>query len=95
MSCRPALVWGGILAAGVAAEAHALLQRHHDCTLSAMTRSVFRTEQPAGRAAFVLGSAAFAVWFQYHIVTWRDSLTDDGLAQVFELDPSRAPEQYR
>lgn len=75
MVCRPALLWGGILVAGVAAEAHALACRHHDCTLSALTREVFRTDRPAGRAAFVAGSALLALWFQYHIVTWkRDSL---------------------
>jgi len=71
MGCRPGLVWGGVLVAGLAAEAHALLAGHHDCTLSAITREVCRTEHPAGRAAFVAGSAALAVWFQYHIVTWK------------------------
>lgn len=93
MACRPALVWGGLLAAGVAAEAHALLSRHHDCTLSAMTRTVCRTEHPVGRAAFVVGSAALAIWFQYHIVTWkRETLLED-LAEVFEFDTFLAPEQ--
>lgn len=74
MTCRPSLVWGVVLAAGVAAEAHALACNHHDCTLSALTREVFRTSHPAGRIAFMLGTAALAVWFQYHIVTWKREL---------------------
>ena len=97
MACRPAFVWGGLFAAGIAAEAHALIRRHHDCTLSAMTRQVCRIEHPLGRAAFVLGSAAMAVWFQYHIVTWKHESPPegDGLAEIFELNPSLAPEQCK
>lgn len=92
MRCRPGLVWGGILAAGAAAEAHALIRDHHDCTLSALTRAVCRTEHPAGRVAFVAGSAVLAIWFQYHIVTWkRESLVE--LAEIFELDTTLAPEE--
>lgn len=95
MRCRPELVWGGIFAAGIAAEVHALISRHHDCTLSALTRAVCRTEHPVGRAAFVAGSAVLAVWFQYHIVTWdHESLSQsDGLAEIFEVNTSLAPEQ--
>jgi len=70
--CRPEVVWGGILAAGVAAEVHALLADHHDCTLSAITRRVFRTQHPVGRVAFALGSYALAVWFTHHITARKD-----------------------
>lgn len=76
MACRPALLWGGILAAGVVAEMHALACKHHDCTLSALTREVFRTDSRAGRTAFVVGSALLALWFQYHIITWKRELED-------------------
>lgn len=71
MACRPGLLWGGILAAGAVSEAHALRRRHHDCTLSAQTRRAFRTQHPAGRAAFMVGGAALASWFLHHIVTWK------------------------
>lgn len=70
--CRPAVVWGGVLAAGVVAEVHALVADHHDCTLSAMTRRVCRTQHPAGRVAFVLGSYALAAWWIHHITAWKD-----------------------
>jgi hypothetical protein len=71
--CRPALVWGGILAAGIAAEAHALRAGHHDCTLSALTRRVCHTQRPAGRVAFVLGSYALAGWFVHHIISRKEN----------------------
>lgn len=93
MACRPGLVWAGIIAAGVAAEAHGLLCDHHDCTLSAVTRAAFRTEHPIGRAAFLLGTAGLALWFQYHIITWQRENPQAELAEVFELLPHLAPEQ--
>lgn len=77
MACRPALVWGGILAAGVVAEAHALVCHHHDCTFSALTRDVFRTDSLTGRVTFVAGSALLALWFEYHILTWKRELEAD------------------
>lgn len=76
--CRPGVIWGALFAAGLAAEAHALVAHHHDCTLSAMTRRTCRTDSPAGRTAFVAGSALVAVWFQYHIVTWKRELDAAG-----------------
>lgn len=66
--CRPELIWGGILAAGVAAEVHALAAGHHDCTLSAQTRRVCHTEHPVGRAAFAAASFVLAAWYVHHIV---------------------------
>jgi hypothetical protein len=51
---------------------HALAADHHDCTLSAITRRVCRTQHPVGRVAFVLGSYALATWFTHHITAWKD-----------------------
>lgn len=71
MRCRPGLVWTGVLAAGVAAEVHALRADHHDCTLSAMTRRVCHTEHPVGRVAFAVGAHALAAWFVHHVNNWK------------------------
>lgn len=91
MACRPGLIWAGVIAAAVAAEAHALLEGHREHTLSAMTRQAFRTEHPVGKAAFILGTAALAVWFQWHIVGSKSEVGE--LAEVFELHPGLAQEQ--
>lgn len=68
MKCRPGWLWGGIAAAGVAAEVHALASRHPDCTLSAMTRKVCHTRTRGGRVAFTLSAAAITGWFVHHIL---------------------------
>jgi hypothetical protein len=74
MTCRPVLVWTGILAAAVAAQIHGLISRHKNCTLSGLTRQVCRTESPLGRALFLAGLGCLTAWFARHITT-----TDKGL----------------
>lgn len=61
-------VWACLIAAGTVYEVQALYRRRDDDTLSRFTRRHARTHHPYGKAAFLLGWAAFAVWFARHIV---------------------------
>lgn len=70
MACAPVLVWGGILAAGVVAEAHGLVCRHRECTLSGVTRHLCRTESPVGRVLFLAGLCCLSAWFAHHITNY-------------------------
>lgn len=63
---RPHAVWSALIGAGVAYEAWAL--RHdHNATLSACTRSTFRTDTRAGQVAFTAAWVALTTWFVPHI----------------------------
>lgn len=62
-------VWGGLLLAGAAVEAFALVSKRDGDTLSERTRSWFRVNTRAGRIVFAAGWSAFAVWFLVHILT--------------------------
>lgn len=67
----PDLVWGGILAAGLAFEAYTLGTKRQEDTLSETTRRAFRTRRSrAGKVVFGTAWAAFAVWYLGHIVDW-------------------------
>lgn len=63
------LIWGGLLLAGAAYEAWALVNKRTGDTLSETTRSVFRVKtSKAGRWAFGILWASFALWFWGHIL---------------------------
>ena len=58
--------WAGAI--GGLALADWLLDRRHDgSTLSEVTRHVFRTDTPAGRAAFAASWCVLTAWFIPHI----------------------------
>ncbi|HEY1177475.1 MAG TPA: hypothetical protein VGF17_15060 [Phytomonospora sp.] len=65
---RPGVVWGGLLAAGVAYETYGLFGDVEGDTLSEVTRALFRTSHPVGKAVFLAGYVGFSSWFVPHIV---------------------------
>jgi hypothetical protein len=70
------IVWGTLIAAGVAFEAYALVNGKDGDTLSQVTRKTFRVRTRAGRIIFLGIWSAFAVWFAGHIVAgWPFPLT--------------------
>ena len=54
--------------AGAVLELYALLWPRRHKTLTKTTRDIFRTDTPAGRAAFRLTWAGFGIWFYRHIL---------------------------
>lgn len=61
------MVWLGILGVAAAIEARAI--RRHDGTLSQAIATLFRTETPAGRAAFAATVTIGGAWLVRH--EWR------------------------
>jgi hypothetical protein len=62
------MVWGGLLVAGAAFEAYALVNGRDGDTLSESTRRWFRVRTRTGAAVFGVGWCAFATWFLFHIL---------------------------
>lgn len=69
MTRRPEGVWFALLIVGTAFEMWALRGKRREATLSHFTRKAFRTNTPAGRAAFVLSWAALTAWLVPHIAS--------------------------
>jgi len=67
MMPRPQVVWGALFAAGFAYEAYGLYGGVEGDTLSEVTREVFRTSHPIGKAAFLGCYLGFSAWFLPHI----------------------------
>lgn len=65
---RPAQVWGGLFAAGLAYEVYGLHAPEGGYTLSEVTRALFHTSHPVGKAVFLVGYVGFSAWFVPHIV---------------------------
>jgi hypothetical protein len=65
---RSDFVWGGLLLAGVAVEAHALRTAQSADTLSGRTRKWFRVDTVTGKIIFTGGWVVFSCWFVDHIV---------------------------
>lgn len=64
----PERVWGGLFLAGLVYEFFGLNGHVEGGTLSEVTRKVFRTHHPVGKAVFVSGWALLTAWFVPHIV---------------------------
>jgi hypothetical protein len=79
---RPTVVWGGLLAAGVAYEAYGVFGEVEGDTLSEVTRQVFRTEHPVGKAVFVCAWAALSVWLVPHIVAKASEAVIDAMDAI-------------
>lgn len=63
---RPRLIWGAGIGSLIVLDV--LLDRRHDeSTLSEVTRSLYRTHTPLGRAAFLASWAALSGWLIPHI----------------------------
>lgn len=62
------LFWAALAAAGVVYEVRAIRGQHWDNTLSDATRDLFRTDTPAGRAAFTIAWGGLALWFHHHVI---------------------------
>lgn len=82
MSFRPELVWGGLLAAGLAYETYGLLGGVEGDTLSEVTRATFHTEHPLGKAAFLGLYLGFSAWFVPHIVIKASGAVRDAARSV-------------
>lgn len=82
LSSRPSRVWGALIAAGVIYEAYGVLGDVEGDTLSEVTRAVFHTSHPVGKAAFALGWGALTAWFVPHIVAPAWDRATDALAEV-------------
>lgn len=63
--------WLAWVAVGAVVEARAI--RRHDGTLSEAIATTFRTETPAGRAAYLATLGVTAVWMARHITRFRYS----------------------
>jgi len=68
------MVWVGIL--GVAAVIEARAIRRHSGTASEAIATLFRTETPAGRAAFLATLGGTSVWLARHIVRFEYSVKE-------------------
>lgn len=66
---NPNIVWALLLLSGLAYEGYALASKAEGDTLSERTRAFFRVHTKPGRAIFLVGWSAFAVWFGVHILT--------------------------
>lgn len=62
------IVWGGIILAGAAVEAYALLNKRSGDTLSEVTRRAFRVRTKPGAVAFGVLWTSFSAWFLGHIL---------------------------
>lgn len=62
------IAWGGIILAGAAVEAYALLNKRSGDTLSEVTRRTFRVRTRPGAAAFGVLWVSFSAWFFGHIL---------------------------
>lgn len=82
LSTRPSHVWGALIAAGCAYEAYGVLGDVEGDTLSEVTRAVFHTSHPGGKAAFTIGWAALTAWFVPHIVAPAWERATDALADA-------------
>lgn len=63
---RPRLIWAAGIGSLIVLDV-VLDRRHDDSTLSGVTRSLYRTHTPLGRAAFVASWSAPSAWFVPHI----------------------------
>ncbi len=61
-------MWGGLLLAGAAVEAYALIAKREGDTLSETTRRAFRVETKRGAVAFGVLWTSFSGWFLGHIL---------------------------
>jgi len=66
MRAAPSLVWGSAIGTLAAADLYAD-RKHNGSTLSEVTRALYHTEHPLGRAAFVASWVGLTVWFVPHI----------------------------
>jgi hypothetical protein len=62
-----AAIWGTLFGAGTAYEIYAILRLPHG-SISHHTRTIARVHHPVGKAAFVIGWGAFAVWYALHVI---------------------------
>ena len=60
-------VWAGLILSGAAYEMHGFRRGHGSCMLSPWTRKAFRVDTKAGKALFLVGELALALWFARHI----------------------------
>lgn len=73
---NPDIVWGALIAAGVAYEAYTLTTKRSGDTLSETTRKAFRVRTRAGALAFGTLWVSFSTWFLGHILWgWPFPLT--------------------
>jgi hypothetical protein len=73
---RPVAFWVSVFAALGVVDLW-LDTKHNGSTLSEVTRAIFRTERPLGRAAFTLALAAGGAWFWDHIVSAQRGTLDE------------------
>lgn len=64
--CRAALGWGASIGTLIVLDVYTN-SRHDESTLSSQLRRLYRTNTPAGRAAFIGSWAALTTWFIPHI----------------------------
>ena len=64
----PRWIWGGLLAAGAAYEAYGIHGDVEGDTLSEVTRELFHTSHPVGKAIFLTAYLTFSAWFVPHII---------------------------
>lgn len=62
-------LWPVLLIAVTALELEAIRQGDLDRTITRTTRRWFRTQHPAGKAAFVVTWAGFSIWYARHILS--------------------------
>lgn len=65
---------GWIALLGVATVVELLHVRRPECTLSAATRALCRTDTRAGRMVFLAGWGALSTWFSLHILGGTNGL---------------------
>lgn len=67
---RPHHVWAAGIGSLIVLDV-ALDRRHDGSTLSEVTRTIYRTDTPLGRCAFVASWIALSGWFVPHILKVR------------------------
>ena len=81
---KPWVRWAGLIVLGAVFEHYGLRTPNSHSTLSAVTRTVYRTETRVGRIAFLMSWGALTAWFVPHIVNGRnlvfpEKVDDDGV----------------
>jgi hypothetical protein len=69
------MIWAAWVAVGAVVEARAI--RRHDGTLSEAIATTWRTETPAGRAAYLATLGVTSVYMAVHITRFRYSIKAD------------------
>lgn len=77
-------LWKLIILEGILLELWALKYPVHEATFSEWTETVFRTESPRGRLAFIASWSALYFWYTRHIafkkvVELEEELADESL----------------